>query len=711
MEANAYTCAGCNSSYSIKDGIPVFTDKEEYWCNADRPTMARLIAEAESSGDWHGAVKKHIPAYDQHISPYYRADAQFILPVDGKSRVLDAGAMWGGITIPLAQYCQDVYAIDKTWETLRFLGVRAHQLGLNNITLAVSSVHSLPFPDDFFDCVILNGVLEWLGSEEEIILERQGAAKRDDAKTYTRRPDEMQLAGLRELFRVIKPGGSIYVAIENRIGLQYYFGYPDDHVNIRFASVLPRKIANFITRKLRNTDYRTYTYSPRALAGLIEKAGFATNELYSVYPHTNTIARLTPFTIFDRLGRLPTQGDVPFNILGRIKVFLFSKVWSLVPNPWRKTFSPSLSLIAQKANGEPRKDPRIISALKEAGVLPNGGSTRYAAVIVNNRYANDNPVNHIIYDASSGTPLYFCKVARERSSLAIMEEADQLKSVRERLGRSSLTSSIQQISYAGRVDGVSLLVMPFIDGHRIGNGMSDFLRRIDIVTKSRGTTIQYIGRKIQTHARRRWLRSVDGTFLDAVTWLAQFQKATATGSMNFGADGVDWVRDQLERIVGPNVDTANHKNAIAGLNKQLAALGPVTLPICMQHGDFDFYNLIRTPSGLVVLDFEHVADQALPLFDLANLVFQPLLQEWRNNQQGISLRDYAATTGWSGYLTAWLRRYSREADVPMALLSLLPALGVIEQNAKRYPKHRNPYDFSMYGERPFAEMIDWTLDL
>jgi len=131
----------------------------------------------------------------------------------------------------------------------------------------------------------------------------------------------------------------------------------------------------------------------------------------------------------------------------------------------------------------------------------------------------------------------------------------------------------------------------------------------------------------------------------------------------------------------------------------------------MQHGDFDFYNLIRTPSGLVVLDFEHVADQALPLFDLANLVFQPLLQEWRNNQQGISLRDYAATTGWSGYLTAWLRRYSREADVPMALLSLLPALGVIEQNAKRYPKHRNPYDFSMYGERPFAEMIDWTLDL
>ena len=59
----------------------------------------------------------------------------------------------------------------------------------------------------------------------------------------------MQLNGLKELHRVLKDDGSIYIAIENRIGLQYLAGYPDDHVNIRFVSFLPRWLCRFFHKE------------------------------------------------------------------------------------------------------------------------------------------------------------------------------------------------------------------------------------------------------------------------------------------------------------------------------------------------------------------------------------------------------------------------------------------------------------------------------
>ena len=42
---------------------------------------------------------------------------------------------------------------------------------------------------------------------------------------------------------------------------------------------------------------------------------------------------------------------------------------------------------------------------------------------------------------------------------------------------------------------------------------------------------------------------------------------------------------------------------------------------------------------------------------------------------------------------------------------MLPALGVIEQNAKRYPHNRDPHDYPMYGVDPLRDMLDWRLEL
>ena len=703
-------CSGCEAIYPVKDGIPIFTERDEYWCNVDRETMHRVIADAVSSKDWLSAVERHIAYCAPHIVPFYRADAQFLLPIDSESRVLDAGSMWGGITVPLAQYCKEVYAVDKTWETLRFLDVRAEQLCLKNITPIVSGIHRLPFPDDHFDCIVLNGVLEWLGTEQDMVLEKHWDAKQAGYHRHEKTPGQMQLEGLRELHRVLKQDGAIYVASENRIGLQYYFGYPDDHVNVRFAGVLPRSFANFLTKKIRNTEYRTYTYSPKRLFELVQRAGFKNGKLYSAYPHYNTLSRLTPFSLFDRLGRLPREGDVPFSVSGRAKVYAFSQVWKLLPRALGKQVSPSLSLIATK-DAVALKPARLLAMLAKAGLLEEGASEKNEVAVVNSRFGNGNPTNYLVYDRANAKPRYFCKIARQREDQTLQEEWEMMAYARRRMEGSARESSIPRSVYAGIVDGVPIQVTEFIEGRRAGNRTIDALRHIDRFTAESPPALRWGADRIKGFARDCWLRSIDSAVLEAVDWLADFQAATKIRVLDLGRDGPEWLERQWALIEANGIDVSGFENSRTALSERLRSLRGHEVPVCMQHGDFDVCNLYAARDRLVILDFEHAVKEGLATFDLANLIFNPLLLEWQDGRRKLTIPDYAASTSWAPYFRSWVRRYAERSGMSPEALSLLPVLGVIEQNAKRYPSHRNPSDYPMFGSDSLRDMHDWHLDL
>lgn len=691
-------CASCHVTYPIEDGIPVFAKARGYWCNVSREKMRELINDAEQSNDWLSATNHHIPRYAAAVVPLYRADAQFVFPINSESRVLDAGSMWGGLTVPIAQYAKTVYAVDQTWETLRFLQVRAKQMGLNNIIPVESSIHQLPFPDNFFDFVVLNGVLEWLGMEQDVVLEKHWDQKRSDSHVYKASPEDMQLAALKELYRVVKPGGGIYIAIENRSGLQYFLGHPDDHMNVRFVTFLPRSWANFITKLKRNTDYRTYIYTPNKLKELVNRSGFQSKTIYSAYPHYGKMSRLVPFEIFGRLGSMVKEGYHHF------KVFTLSFVWKLIPEPLSKYLSPSLALVAAK--GEFALPQRLLQMLATQSLIDGRQFDRYQLALVNNRFGNGHTTNYLVYDKEKRETLYFCKISRDKQANALAHESQNLRQVMDKLKGSTLENSIPNMVYEGTVDGITIQVANYLPAKSVSSQLINAFRCLPrfIPFKWLSKPVAFI----QAGGRSLWLKQIHPWMMQGINWLAEFQRLTKASSLQC-SEMENWLSQKLTQLQQNKISVTQSQSAIEKLKQQCQALGNVAVPVVMAHGDFDVCNLINVKQKLMVVDFEHTEMQSLPFFDLANLIFSPLLTEWKVSGQAQSLADYAKVSGWQPYLKQWLQEYATKSGMDSRLVKLLPQIAAIEQNAKKYPDYRDPYDYPMFGQDSFDALMSWSL--
>lgn len=180
--------------------------------------------------------------------------------LSGKS-VLDLGCGYGGISMVLKESALKVCSLDMDIARLFRLEGRLSKSGVRGVFAVCSDVSELPFAGNSFDLVILNGVLEWAGY-----------GKQED-------PFLLQRKALREAFRVLKKGGKLYLAIENRF---YPFNIlKDPHVRLPLVAVLPFKLSNMISRLLSGRPYRTPLYSYHGLKRMVEEAGFHGARFYS----------------------------------------------------------------------------------------------------------------------------------------------------------------------------------------------------------------------------------------------------------------------------------------------------------------------------------------------------------------------------------------------------------------------------------------------
>jgi ubiquinone/menaquinone biosynthesis C-methylase UbiE len=270
---DAHICNTCSTGWPVHNGIPCFNTRPFYWSQVSRAKMKKLIAIARAEG-WKDALEKVLlPATDKYTFDYAvdesRADWHFMLPVKKGSGVLDIGCGWGSTTISLARY-YNVVGADSTLETLEFLRMRAAQEGTHKLQLVridPLDYGTLPFPDSSFDLVVMNGVLEWVG------------ALRTDIP-----PDECQKTALKEILRVLKPNGGIYIGIENRFAYTAFLG-AREHGNIPFADLMPRRLANRLSKLSgRKTGYRTYIYGYGGYKKILKETGFHDAKFYLPLP-------------------------------------------------------------------------------------------------------------------------------------------------------------------------------------------------------------------------------------------------------------------------------------------------------------------------------------------------------------------------------------------------------------------------------------------
>lgn len=246
-------------------------NRDVYYGEIDKHEMEGLLAKLETLvsseklfyEEFQKLAPKHF--YDYACSPD-RADWLSLFDLSPQSVVMDYGAGLGNFALALSNICGEVWSVDSTPHRLQLIGYRAQAEKKANIHLMLAdSPEALPFPTKKFDLILLNGVLEWTALKSGM------------------RPDDFHVGFIENLSRYLKTGGRIVVAIENRFGLQHFWG-ETEHNDFPFAALLPRPLASMINRMRGHGNYETYTYSYNGLRNILKRSGLQVSRHYLAFP-------------------------------------------------------------------------------------------------------------------------------------------------------------------------------------------------------------------------------------------------------------------------------------------------------------------------------------------------------------------------------------------------------------------------------------------
>ncbi len=276
---SAVTCSKCRQSWTVQHGVPEFVTDFPYWGEIPHEHMTEVLANAAARG-WKSALldSPHdcVRRPSEMILNLDRANWKWLTGLPAESRVLDVGAGMGANSHALATRFRGVVALEPVSERIEFMRHRFAQEGLANIRVVQSSLWTLPFAPESFDLIAMNGVLEWVPQGQ------------------TGDPRELQLRALRNMQRLLRPGGSFYLGIENRFTPGYFVGHPDPHCGLPYVTILPRPLAHWYARRRGQPGYRNYLYSSRGYRRLLKSAGFRNVDIYVALPSYNHPRYLIP---------------------------------------------------------------------------------------------------------------------------------------------------------------------------------------------------------------------------------------------------------------------------------------------------------------------------------------------------------------------------------------------------------------------------------
>lgn len=222
-----------------------------------------------------------------------------------KRKALDLNANTGIISHVVSDFFKEVIAYEYNPLLIEFMRLRFKQDKKDNIKLVRGNKLYLPFKNNTFDLIILNGGLATIPH-----FNSKG------------NPKETQINFLKECMQKISLYGQLIIGIENRVHFNYLLGGTPNG-DIPFTTILPRPLANLITRIATKKKYLAYLYSFFGYKQILKKAGFKNIEIYIVIPDYYNPMIILPIRNNSIINKVITSsGSLPKNKIKKI-IYIF----------------------------------------------------------------------------------------------------------------------------------------------------------------------------------------------------------------------------------------------------------------------------------------------------------------------------------------------------------------------------------------------------
>lgn len=197
-----------------------------------------------------------------------------------KNKILDLGSGLGAVLVEITKRGGNVVGIETSDEFIGITKTRAKEAGVTvNVTKGMGE--TLPFGDAEFDFVNMTEVIEHVIDPEKV---------------------------LKEVYRVLRPGGQVYMSVPNR------FAFRDHHYDLILVNWLPRSFAQtFIKIFGEHKDYnRTNQIGLERLDQMH----------YYTFGAIKKLCKSLGFTVFDiRIGKIKKK--YPSKLVQLIMIFIY----------------------------------------------------------------------------------------------------------------------------------------------------------------------------------------------------------------------------------------------------------------------------------------------------------------------------------------------------------------------------------------------------